>query len=144
MDDTKPTDSVDKLVAKASELGNADDLTKLWKAFLNLKQWHLITKYKENIDDCKPFIGIIDNQPWVFLFSDRQKATQYCLNEKNTGFTDPQGGVYIISMETDNAIIYIIVLHLKGVYGMRINEGNGWFSPIENLNAIIEYVKKTN
>lgn len=144
MDDTKPTDNIDNLVAKASESGNAEDLTKLWKTFLDLNQWHFITKYKENINDSKPFIGVIDNQPWVFLFSDRQKAREYCLNEGNTGFADSNGGVNVISMETDKAISYILDLHHKGVYGMRINEGNGWFSPIENLKPIIEYVNKTN
>ena len=45
-------------------------------------------------------------------------------------------------MDTDKAINYILDLNSKGVYGMRINEGNGWFSPTENLQSIIEHIKK--
>ncbi len=45
-------------------------------------------------------------------------------------------------MDTDKAINYILDLNSKGVYGMRINEGNGWFSPFENLQPIIEHIKK--
>ena len=59
---------------------------------------------------------------------------------KNEGFTDSEGSTFIISMDTDKAIKYILELNLKGVYGMRINEGNGWFSPIANLNPIIEHI----
>ena len=49
----------------------------------------------------------------------------------------------IISMDTQKAIDYILSLNSIGVYGMRINEGNGWFSPIENLTPIINHVNKT-
>ena len=137
-------DNIDLLIANATKSGSAEDLTKLWKETLNLNQWHFITKYKEGIQNSRPFVGIIDNQPWVFIFTDRQKAQQYCLNEKNGGFTDAKENSFIISMNTDKAINYILDLNSKGVYGMRINEGNGWFSPIANLQPIIEHVKKTN
>jgi len=136
------TDKIDQLVSNATKSESAEDLTKLWKETLNLKQWHFITKYKEELQESTPFIGVIDNQPWVFIFTDRQKAQQYCLNEKNYGFTDSKGSSFIISMDTDKAIDYILDLNSKGVYGMRINEGNGWFSPIANLDSIIEHIKK--
>jgi hypothetical protein len=142
MNDTNFTDNIDLLVANATKSGNADDLTKLWSATLKLKQWHFIAKYKEDIQETKTFIGVIDNQPWVLIFTDRQKAQQYCHQKGNEDFTDNKGNVRIISMDTDRAINYILDLQSKGVYGMRINEGNGWFSPIANLKAIIEYVKK--
>lgn len=144
MSEINSIDNIDILVAGATKTGSAGDLTKLWKATLKLKQWHFITKYKADIQDSVPFIGVIDNQPWVFIFTDRQKAEQYCLNEKNDGFTDTKGTSFIISMDTEKAVDYILDLHSKGVYGMRINEGNGWFSPIADLTAIIEYVKKTS
>lgn len=142
MDETNMAENIDLLVADAAKSGNSDDLTKLWKATLNLKQWHFITKYKSDIQNSRPFIGVIDNQPWVFVFTDRQKAQQYCLNEKNDGFTDTKGSAFIISMDTEKAVNYVLDLHSKGVFGMRINEGNGWFSPIENLTAIIDHIKK--
>lgn len=142
MNDTKFTDNIDLLVENATKSGNSNDLTKLWSATLKLKQWNFITKHKSDIQESQPFIGVIDNQPWVFIFTDRQKAQQYCLQKGNDGFADNNGNVHIISMDTEKAIDYILELQSKGVYGMRINEGNGWFSPIANLKPIIEHIKK--
>ena len=133
---------IDDLVNNAQNSGRSEDLTLLWKATLNLKQWHFITKYQNNLQDRRPFVGIIDNQPWVFVFTDRQKAQVYCLDKQNQGFTDNKGGVMIISMDTDKAIEYIMKLKTSGVYGMRINEGKGWFSPIANLAEIIKLTKQ--
>lgn len=142
MDETNMTSDIDAVLADAKKSGGNEALAKLWKATLNLQQWHFITKYKEEVLSRYPFVGVIDNRPWVFIFTDRQKAQQYCVQEGNDGFTDPTGTVYIISMDTANAINYILDLQSKGVYGIRINEGNGWFSPIANLPAIIEHTKK--
>jgi len=142
MNDTNFIDNIDLLFANFEKSESMDDLTKLWSATLKLKQWHFITKHKIDIQERRPFVGIIDNQPWVFIFTDRQKARQYCVQEGNEGFTDDKGSVYVISMNTDRAIDYILDLQSKGVYGMRINEGNGWFSPIANLEAIIQYIEK--
>lgn len=142
MEDKEYTNTIDLLVEKAIKSGNSDDLTKLWSSMLKLKQWNFITKYKTDIQESQPFIGVIDNQPWVFIFTDRDKALQYCLQEGNEGFSDDKGRVYIITMDTEKAIEYVLGLQAKGVYGMRINEGNGWFSPISNLIPIIEYIKK--
>jgi hypothetical protein len=136
---TKP--DITQLIAKASQSGSNEDLSILWKATLNLDQWHFITKDTIDINARKPFIGVIDNQPWIFVFTDRNEAHKYGTATGNTGFTDKDGNTNIISMDIDKAIEYILESHSQGVYGMRINEGNGWFSPIENLNPIIEHVK---
>ncbi len=136
-----PAPDISLLVEKASKSGNNEDLSILWKATLNLDQWHFITKDTVDINARKPFVGIIDNQPWVFVFTDRIEAQKYATSEGNKGFTDKDGNTHLISMDTDKAIEYILTLQSQGVYGMRINEGNGWFSPIENLNPIIEHVK---
>jgi hypothetical protein len=133
---------IDQLVSKAIMSGNPEDLTDLWRVTLNLKQWHFITKHKDDINERTPFIGVIDDKPWIFLFTDRQKAQKYCTTQGNDGFTDENGSVFIISIDTEKAIQYILKMHEQGVFGMRINEGNGWFSPIENLNAIIDFVNK--
>ncbi len=130
------------LLAKAENTGDRVDLANLWRAALRLPKWHFLTKHTADLEDRKPFIGIIDNQPWVFVFTDRGEAQKYAADIHNEGFTEKNGEVMIISMDTDKAIDYILALHAKGVYGMRINEGNGWFSPILNLTPIIEYVNK--
>ncbi len=144
MNETNMNSSIDEMLADAKKSVGNEALAILWKATLDLKQWHFITKYKEDVLESSPFVGVIDNRPWVFVFTDRHKAQQYCVQAGNDGFADPNGTVYIISMDTANAINYVTDLQSKGVYGMRINEGNGWFSPIANLPAIIEHTKKLN
>ena len=133
--------SIDSLVKIASTSGKQEDLTILWEATLNLPEWHFLTKNRENVQDRQPFIGIIDGKPWVFVFTDRKTAQEYGTHSGNSGFTDKDGSVMIISQKTEKAIEYILSLQKHGVYGIRINELNGWFSPIENLPAIIGYTK---
>ncbi|RYY65683.1 MAG: hypothetical protein EOO12_06310 [Chitinophagaceae bacterium] len=133
---------IDKLVQQAATSGSAEDLKQLWKAALDLEQWHFITKVREQLQDRKPFIGVIDDKPWVFVFTDRQKAQSYGSMPQNKGFVDSSGSALIISMETDKAIGYLLELANAGVYGVRFNEGNGWFAPLGNLPAVIAYVRQ--
>ena len=133
--------NIDRLLEKAKRSGSKEDLSELWKATLHLPQWHFIARQTERIEDRKPFIGAIDNQGWVFMFTDRQKAQQYGMAVKDGGFVDENGKVLVISMDTEKAIDYLLGLSSKGVFGVRINERNGWFSPIAHLPAIIKYVK---
>ncbi|GAA4374070.1 hypothetical protein [Hymenobacter koreensis] len=138
--DQLTNNDIDSLLQKAKTSGDKEDLATLWKAALNLPQWHFITKHTEKLEDRRPFIGVLDNQPWVFVFTDRQKAQEFGQSVKDGGFVDDKGSVMIISMDTHRAIDYVTALSSKGVFGVRINELNGWFSPIANLPAIINHV----
>ncbi|AIZ63060.1 hypothetical protein PK28_03965 [Hymenobacter sp. DG25B] len=133
---------IDLLLEKAKSSGRNEDLSALWKAALNLPQWHFITQQTANIEDRKPAVGMVDNKPWVFLFTDRQRAQEYGRTIKDGGFVDESGNVMVISTDTQRAIDYLLALASQGVYGLRFNELNGWFSPIENLPAIIKHVNK--
>ncbi|KAA9327597.1 hypothetical protein F0P96_16595 [Hymenobacter busanensis] len=133
---------IDTLLEKAKTSGSKEDLSELWKAALNLPQWHFITKHTERLEDRKPFVGVMDNKGWVFVFTDRQKAHEYGKAIKDGGFVDAEGNLMVISMGIEGAIDYVMDLFTKGVYGMRMNELNGWFSPIANLPAIIKHVRQ--
>lgn len=132
---------IDLLLDTAKKSGSKEDLANLWKATLGLNQWHFITTPTESLENRRPFIGVIDSKPWVFVFTDRQKAQEYGSAIPDGRFVDENGSVLVISMNTQNAIDYILRLPSQGVYGMRINEQNGWFSPLANLQAIIDYTK---
>jgi hypothetical protein len=62
MDSTAPND-IDLLLAKAKSSGRNEDLSALWKAALSLPQWHFITRRTANIEDQKPFVGVMDGKP---------------------------------------------------------------------------------
>ena len=134
-------DIIDLLLEKAKNSGNNEDLSQLWKATLHLPQWHFITRQTDRPEDRKPFIGVIESRPWVFMFTDREKAREYGNAIKDGGFVDEEGNVLVISMDTQKAVDYLMSLSSNGVYGIRINELNGWFSPLAQLPAIIRYVK---
>ncbi|RSK49288.1 hypothetical protein [Hymenobacter rigui] len=140
--DSSAHEDIDLLLAKAKSSGKTEDLSALWKAALSLPQWHFITRQTATIEDRKPFVGVMDCKPWAFLFTDRQRAQEYARTIPNGGFVDESGNVLVISTDTQKAIDYLLALAAQGVYGLRFNELNGWFSPIENLSAIIQHVHK--
>lgn len=114
--------------------GNLESLTKLYKAFLGLEKWCFI-RSGETMEDSRPFIGIIDDKPWVFIFTDSSKAQQAKPNE--------DGSVVLIKMSVEGALEYIYKVGEQGAFGIRVNEGtHGWFCPIADLPNIIDYVNK--
>ncbi|RYZ50722.1 MAG: hypothetical protein EOP49_13420 [Sphingobacteriales bacterium] len=133
---------IDRLVQQASASGSPEDLKALWKATLGLEKWYFITRNQDSLQDRKPFIGVIENKPWVFVFTDKHKAQLFGSSDPGAGFTDTSGSVMIIAMETSRALEYVMELQQIGVYGIRLNEGNGWFSPISNLPSIVAYVNQ--
>ena len=134
--------SIDELTNKAKESGKPEDLYKLWQAALSLDEWHFIAKYRENIQEIKPFLGVVDDAGWAFVFTDKDKAQEYAKTTVNEGFLDPEGSAIIISMKTENAIKYLLNLKSGGVHGVRINELNGWFAPLNDLPVIINWLNK--
>ncbi|MDU0370852.1 hypothetical protein ACFPAF_10640 [Hymenobacter endophyticus] len=133
---------IDLLLEKAKSSGKTEDLAALWKAALELPQWHFITRQTANIEDRKPFVGVLDNKPWIFVFTDRQRAQEYARTITGGGFVDESGNVLVMSTDTPKAIDYLLALTSQGVYGVRFNELNGWFSPLQNLPAILQHVQR--
>ena len=141
MDSSAPND-IDLLLQKAKSSGRNEDLSALWKAALELPQWHFMTRPTATIEDRKPFVGVLDGKPWAFVFTDRQRAQEYARAIPNGGFVDEGGNVLVLSTDTQKAIDYLLALAAQGVYGVRFNELNGWFSPLANLPAILQHVRK--
>ena len=53
----EPETNFDELVARARTSGNATDLSSLYKAFFQLKEWTFIVSNNCTIENAKPFIG---------------------------------------------------------------------------------------
>ncbi|MBD2714264.1 hypothetical protein KBK19_04370 [Microvirga sp. STR05] len=140
--DSAAHNEIDLLLDKAKSSGRNEDLSALWKVVLSLPQWHFMTRQTATIEERKPFVGVLDGKPWAFVFTDRQRAQEYARTIPNGGFVDESGNVLVISTDTQKAIDYLLALAAQGVYGVRFNELNGWFSPIANLPAIINHVNK--
>lgn len=135
------SNKIDLLSEKAKNSRSMEDLLFLWKAMLELPEWIFIAEQTENPDDARPFLAEIGNKGWVLIFTDAQKAETY---GKAAGerFISKNGGVWIITMEPLKAVEYVMSLHAKGIYGMRINAPKGWAQPIETLPEIRKAVNK--
>ncbi|GAB2953368.1 hypothetical protein GCM10027048_18160 [Hymenobacter coalescens] len=135
--DQSTSPDIDSLLLKSKSSGRNEDLSALWKAALSLPQWHFITKQTEKLEDRRPFVGVLEGQSWAFVFTDRQKAHEFAKAMKDGSFVDEQGTALIISSETPKAIEYIMALAAKGVHGVRINELNGWFPPLQTCRLLL-------
>ena len=131
----------DLLVEKARNSGQTVDLNNLYSAFFDLKEWVYIVSKNCSIEDAKPFIGVIDENPWLFVFTDSKKADQYAKTFGN--FHENNGNTFVIKMNSSNSLNMVQQLNERGVVGVRINEGeNGWFTDIPGLFNIKNYLRK--
>jgi len=128
----------DKLVEKARTSGSSADLEILYKSFLKLDNWAFIVSKNCDIEQAKPFIGVIDNQPWLYVFTDSKKADQYAKIFGN--FHTKDGNTLVLKMSRDGSLNMTKELGQRGVYGVRINDGeNGWYCTIQELFGIISH-----
>jgi hypothetical protein len=130
----------DELVTKAKSSGSSSDLGVLYEAFFRLKEWTFIVSNNCTMENAKPFIGVFEEQPWLYVFTDSKKADSYARLFGN--FLTKDGSIFIIKMTKEGSLNMIKELHQRGVFGLRINEGdNGWFSTIPGLFEIKDYLK---
>lgn len=133
-----PEINFDKLVEQARTSGNSTDLEILYKSFLNLEQWVFIISKNCDIEDAKPFIGVFEEQPWLYVFTDSLKADYYAKLFGN--FHSKDGNTLVLKMTRTSSLNMTKELSKLGVYGIRINEGeNGWFCSIEGFFEIINH-----
>jgi len=111
----------------------------LYKSFFELEELVFIVSENVDIENAKPFIGVIEEQPWLFIFTDSKKADQYA---KTFGkFLNNNGSTFVLKMKMKNSLDMAKELNKRGVFGVRINEGeNAWFSNIPGLFDVITHL----
>lgn len=133
------TSPFDQLVANARNSGKEADLNALYGSFFALEHWNFIVSQNSSPEEPKPFIGIVDEKPWLFVFTDGMKATHYA--KAAGGFLEKDGHTLILRMQSEQAIHVANQLHERGVYGIRVNDGeNGWYFDIPSLQAIRKHL----
>lgn len=134
------TNSFDLLVANARSSNSTENLDALYSAFFDLNEWNFIVSQNSSLEDARPFIGLVDEKPWLFVFTDGMKAQQYA--KAAGGFLEQEGNTVILRMEAENSMDIARQLNERGVYGIRVNEGeNGWYFDIPGMFRIREYLK---
>ena len=94
--------SFDLLVGNARNANNTENLDALYSAFFELKEWNFIVSQNSSLEDARPFIGLVDEKPWLFVFTDGMKAQQYA--QAAGGFLEQDGNTVILRMEAENSM----------------------------------------
>lgn len=135
------TNHFDQLVANARHSNNTENLDALYRAFFALEEWNFIVSQNSSLEEARPFIGLTEEKPWLYVFTDGTKAQQYA--KAAGGFLEVDGNTVILRMDAEGSIDLARQLHERGVYGIRVNDGeNGWYFDIPGMFRIREYLAK--
>jgi hypothetical protein len=130
----------DSLVENAKTSNNKEDLDILYSSFFGLSHWFFVTTVKDDIAHAKPFIGLTDDQPWLYAFTDGNHAQTFAKLNPDTMLLE-NGASHIIKMTAKGSFEMAMELSNRGVFGIRVNEGeHGWFFPIQNMPNILNYL----
>lgn len=117
-----------------------EDLSNLWEAFFKLENWIFMVDASQTTESPKPFIGFIDERPWLFVFTDSQKAYDFA---KQYELLDKKGECLFLSLNPESAR-KMLKSGEGQVDGIRINEGvHGWFAPNSNIDLIYDHLKES-
>lgn len=136
--------SLQDFVAYAKSTGKGEDVVKVWDYILSLKELHFLSVYEEDVQKCRPFIGVINEKPWFFVFTDKDKAIKYAKTDNK--FQSKNGDTLVISQPTEKSLQMIIESESNGVYGVMVNESDkdvnaDFNAPISVLKRIIQIIK---
>lgn len=119
--------------------GEREDLINLWAALFGLEEWLFVVDASLPSETPAPFVGFIEEKPWLFVFTDSQRAYEFA---KKNDLLDSRGECLFIATKTD-AARKMLASTESGVEGIRVNEGpHGWFSPLANVEQIYALLQK--
>ena len=127
--------------AYASGTDNKQALDQLWVATFKLEQWYFIARGAA--PNVRPYIGHKDgNVPMIFVFTDEDRLEAAARELKLLGTT---GTIPVMTIPTKNIVSYLQQFAQYGVKGVWFNpNGQGYFSPLENLPKIKARVDSLN
>jgi len=112
---------------------NPEDIRNLWTAFFKLEEWIFVVDASVVSENPPPFVGFIDEKPWLFIFTDTQRAYDFA---KEHQLLDKKGECLFIATQTSTALKMLINTQ-SAIEGIRVNEGpHGWFCPLDNIVRI--------
>lgn len=131
-------ESMEEFIKRAKS-GDSEALEDIWKFTFELPQWYFPCRYKENVNDAMPFVGVLDGKPLLFAFTDSKKAQEFA---KTQGLANKIGETLILSKTPTNTQIFLDSIKAEGVIGIYFNNGpDGWFSEIDELPNILKSLK---
>jgi hypothetical protein len=126
--------SFEELVQYGKRSGGIVDVLSIWNKIIQLPKLYFVCTHRENIQETTPFVGLIDNTPWVFVFTSDEKAKTFALE------TFPGEEFSVLIQNTEDAIRTILSFKLDGVFGVRINDIDSKINA--NINAPLHIVER--
>lgn len=129
----------DQLVNNARN-GEIEHLNTLYRSFLELESWVFVARPRPDMENAQPFVGMINDRLWLFVFTDSARADAFC--RRTSDFTDADGKSYFINIPVNASLEMMYHLSNQNVYGIRVNDGeNGWFCPLSDIPNIIRFLE---
>lgn len=135
----------EELISEVKKNGNGEEVFKIWEKVFGLEKWNFISTYKEDIQQIQPFIGVLNNEPWLFMFTSKEKANEFAKTDNR--FQGPNGETYVISQPIENSFKMFEQVENNGVVGVMVNMNdekiNANFNiPFKVLKKIKEQIEK--
>lgn len=128
-------DRFDQLVDAARDGDDEEAMVALWRAAYALDEWHFVARGE--MPNVQPFIGLVDERPFVMVFTDEERARAFAERNK---LIQEDGTVPLLGMSPEGASKTLPQYGEHGVHGVLFNEGpNGFFAPLSNLMPMYEF-----
>ncbi|GEM_PF-2839715 len=122
--------------------GEQEDHSQLWRAVLDLEEWHFLVHPKDSADPY-PFIANEGGKRCAFAFTGSETASTFAVANN---LTDAQGGAVYISMKLPGAIEWIESAGASGQLELvHFNFGcPGFYCPADRFKVLCRYLNRFN
>lgn len=113
-------------------------MEQLWAAVYALPSWYTVARP----DSTQSFVGVVDNQPFLMAFTDKQRADQFA---RRQGFIDAAGSTTILALPVNGVVQMADQYRDQGIFGILFNDGPaGFFAPLTNLLPMWQFFQARN
>lgn len=129
------TPDFDALSAEGKQTQSQASMARLWEAVYALPSWFFVVHPERQ--PVSPFVGVVDQQPFLMAFTDKQRADQFA---RRQGFVDASGATSILATPVQGMVQTAEAYREQGIFGILFNDGpNGFFAPLTNLVPMWQY-----
>jgi len=129
------TPDFDKLVQRTQQEKSRESLDALWGAVYALEDWFMIASGEP--PNVGPFIGVMEDKPFVFAFTEPEKAAEAA---KNRGLVDKNGDPHLLAIPVAGFVKTVETYIEKGIFGVYFNDGeNAFYTPLTDVKSMFQF-----
>lgn len=129
------TPDFDKLAERTQQDKTKESLDALWGAVYALEDWYMIAAGEP--PNVGPFIGVIEDKPFVFVFTEPEKAAEAA---KNRGLVDKNGDPHLLAIPVAGFVKTVETYLEKGIFGVYFNDcKNAFYTPLTDVKSMFQF-----